>query len=166
MMKTFKNLEEMKPYYNEKTNTYEFIENGRPIDILIDFDLNIECNIKSRDINASEDIKACNIKSRNINAWNIKACDIKARDINACDIKADDIIARDINAWNINARDINAAWDIRASRDIQAEDIRAENIRYNSVCYARQKFVCNSIKGKIPNSKHFCLDSEIVISNK
>ena len=175
MMKIFKNMEEMKPYYNEKTNTYEFIENGNLIDVKIDFDLNIECNIKSRDIKA-KDIQACNIKSRDINAWNIKACDINAcdinacdinaRDIKACDINADDIIARDIKAWNIKARDINAAWDIRASRDIQAEDINANNIRYNSVCYARSKFVCNSIKGKRPNSKHFCLDSEIVISNK
>ena len=45
------NQEEMKPYYNEKINTYEFIENNRLIDIKIDFDLNIECNIKARNIN-------------------------------------------------------------------------------------------------------------------
>ena len=115
IMEIFKNIEEMKPYYNEKTNTYEFIENGLPIDILINFDLYITSCIYARDINAC--------------------------DINACDI----------NAWDINAC------------DIRAENINANNIRYDSVCYARQKFVCNSIEGIRPNSKHFCLDSEIVI---
>lgn len=49
-MKVFNSLEEMKLYYNEKINTYEFIENNRLIDIKIDFDLNMECNIKANNI--------------------------------------------------------------------------------------------------------------------
>ena len=100
----------MKPYYNEETNTYEFIENGCHIDIVIDFELDINSNIR-----------------------------------------AGDIKARDIKAWDISAEDISA------------ENINANNILYDSVCYARSKFVCNSIKGIRENSKHFCLDSEIVI---
>lgn len=88
------NQEEMKPYYNEKINTYEFIENNRLIDIKIDFDLNIECNI---------------------NARNINALDIKARDINARYINARDIQAGNINAWDIKALDIKA-WDINANK--------------------------------------------------
>ena len=130
-MKIFKNLGEMKPYYNEKTKTYEFIENRFHIDIVIDFELDINSNIRARNINAKD------IQAGDINAW-----DIKARDIKSCDIKAGDI---------------NAG-------DIQAENINSNNIQYNSVCYARSKFVCNSIKGIRPNSKHFCLDSEIVIN--
>ena len=135
-MKIFKSLEEMKPYYNEKTNTYEFIENGCYIDIVIDFDLYITSHIYALNISAR------NIQARNINAGNINASDIRAWDI---------------NAWDINAKNINA-WDIKAC------DINANNIQYNSVCYARSKFICNSIKGTRPNSKHFCLDSEIVIN--
>ena len=214
MMKIFKNIEEMKPYYNEKTNTYEFIENGCPIDIVIDFELDINSNIRAWDIKACEDIDAIDINAKDISACDIKACDIKAGDIKAWDINArninagnikacEDIDAIDINAWDINARDIKAkdikaldikagdikakdikaldikagdikakdikAWDIKAL-DIQAEDIRAENINannilYSSVCYARQKFVCNSIKGERPNSKYFCLDSEIIVND-
>ena len=129
-MKIFNNLEEMKPYYNEETNTYEFIENNRLIDVKIDFDLNIGCNINARDF-----------ISRNIKARNIRARDINSDNINAWDIKAKYIIARDISAENINAN----------------------NILYYSVCYASSEFVCNSIKGTRPNSKYFCLDSEIVI---
>lgn len=140
MIKIFKNLEEMKPYYNEKTNTYIFSENNRLIDIKIDFDLNIECNINADDINA-----------RDINAWDIKAWDINAWNINARGIKA-----RDINAWNINAGDIKAC-------DINALDIKANNISFNAVCFAYKTFVCNTIIGRRENSKYFCLDSEIVI---
>lgn len=113
------NQEEMKLYYNEKINTYEFIENNRLIDIKIDFDLNI--------------------KSSNIEAGNIEACNIEA--------------------GNINARDIN-------SRDINADNINANNISFYSVCFARETFVCNSIKGIRENSKYFCLDSDVVIKSQ
>ena len=132
------NQEEMKLYYNEKINTYEFIENNRLIDIKIDFDLNIECNINARNINAW-DIKARDIQALNINAWNI-------------------------NAWNINSGDINA-WNIN-SGDINADNIDANNISFYSVCFARETFVCNSIKGRRENSKYFCLDSEVVIKSQ
>ena len=177
-MKVFNSLEEMNPYYNEETNTYEFIENNRLIDIKIDFDLNMECNIKSRNIKALDIkardiqalyIKSCDIKSRNIKALDIKACNInsgniKACDIEAWDIEAFDIKARDIQAFDINAGDINA-WDIN-SGDINARNIKANNISFYAVCFARETFVCNSIKGRRENSKYFCLDSEVVIKSQ
>ena len=94
-MKTFNNLEEMQPYYNKKTNTYEFIENQKMIDVEFDFNLKIYRNIKARNIKA-EDINACNI-----DAWNINARDINACNINACNINAGDINAGDINAGDI-----------------------------------------------------------------
>ena len=112
-------------------------------------------NISARNIQA-RNINAGNINASDIRAWDIKAGDINAKNIKAWDIKAWDIKAGDIKAWDIKAGDINA-WDIKAC------DINANNIQYNSVCYARSKFICNSIKGTRPNSKHFCLDSEIVI---
>lgn len=107
----------------------------------VDFKCNIvvDSGIFSNDIKAW-DINARNIKSRNINAWNIKASD-------------------DINAWDINA------WDINAS-DINASDINANNISFYSVCFARETFVCNSIKGRRENSKYFCLDSDVVIKSQ
>lgn len=87
------NQEEMKRYYDCKTNTYIFND-----------DVEFRCNI---DVEAS--------------------------------IKALEIIARDINAGNIKAKDIV----------------------YYAVCFAYEKLVCKSIKGRRENSKHFCLDSEI-----
>lgn len=94
-MKIFNTLDEMKPYYNENTNTYKFVENNKLIDIDIHFNLDVKSNIESR-----------NIKALNINACNIKALNINALDINALDINACNINAWNINAWNINACDI------------------------------------------------------------
>ena len=90
----------------------------------------------------------------------IDACDIDARDINSGDINANN----NINAWDINAGNINAV-DIN-SRDINADNINANNISFYSVCFARETFVCNSIKGRRENSKYFCLDSDVVIKNQ
>lgn len=82
-----------------------------------------------------------------------------------CDI----VVDSGINAWDINALDINAcdikAWDIKA-RDINALDIKANNISFYAVCFARETFVCNSIKGRRENSKYFCLDSDVVIKSQ
>jgi hypothetical protein len=137
-MKTFNSLEEMEPYYNEKTNAYEFSENGTWIDVEFAFDLSVVA-----------DIKACNIDAYNINACNINACNIDARNINAYNINA-----RNINAWNIDAGNINA-WNIDAGE-----------ITYLAVCFAYNNIVCTKIEGKRKNAKHFCLDGEIIIKDK
>ena len=157
------NQEEMKPYYNEEINTYIFSENNRLIDIKIDFDLNIECNIKALDIKAL-DIKAWDINACEINACDIKAHNIFARDIQACNIKACEINALDINSCDINARYINAR-DIQAG-NINSWDINANKISFYAVCFAYKTFVCNTIRGIRENSKYFCLDSDVVIKNQ
>lgn len=69
-MLTFKNLEEMKPYYNKNTNIYEFMENEEPLDVCFDFDLAVKYSIKAGNITAW-DIDAWDIKARNIKAGNI-----------------------------------------------------------------------------------------------
>jgi hypothetical protein len=154
-MKQFNNLEEMKPYLNEETETYEFSENGERLDIEITFDLSIDgdiiaSNITAKNINAA-DITARDIDARDIDARDIDASNIKAGDIDAADITARDIDARDIDAWNIKAGDISScsiiasnikagditAFDIEASnikaRDIDAWNIRARNIEARNI---------------------------------
>lgn len=132
-MLIFNSLEEMQPYYNKKTKTYEFTRGGKLQDVCIGFNLDIDSHIKARDVDAW-DIKAVDIDTWNIRAWNITAGDIDAMDITA----------RDISAGFINACNINA-WDIS----------------YYSVCCTRNYFKCKSVKGRRRNSKHFCLDHEI-----
>ena len=167
-MKTFNSLEEMRPYYNENTNAYEFFENGERIDIRINFFLDIDRNITAGNIVAVY-IVAENINAKNINAKNITAENIKAWDIESRDIKTGNIDAWNINAWNINADNINAdninAININAE-NINAENINARDIEFYAVCFSYETFICNSIKGNHKNSKYFCLDSEVVINKK
>ena len=80
-----KNKEEMEQYYNERTNTYEFMACGDAIDVEFLFNVDVK-----RDINA-KNIKALNIKALNINARDIKALNINALNIKAWDIKASNI---------------------------------------------------------------------------
>jgi hypothetical protein len=179
-MKQFNNLEEMKPYLNEETETYEFSENGERLDIEITFDLSIDgdiiaSNITAKNINAA-DITARDIDARDIDAYNIKAGDIsscgiivnniKAGDINAFDIEASNIKARDIDAWNIRAQNIEA-------RNIEARDINATNeiiardISFYAVCYAYENIFCRSITGRREdNSKYFALDGKVFIDKE
>ena len=142
-MKTFKNFEEIKQYYNEDTNTYEFVENEQLLDVELIFELSVDSNIHAGNIKALN-INALNINALNINAWDIDASDIDALNINAWDIDASDIDALGINACNINAKDIF----------------------FYAVCFARKTFVCKSIKGQRDNNKYFCLDSDVVIKNE
>ena len=105
-MKTFNSLEEIQPYYNKDTNTYNFAEKHIYFDVCFTFDLSVDSNITSCNIDA-RNIKALNINAWNINCRDIDAQDIDAFDIDACNINALDIYARDIDALVINARNIS-----------------------------------------------------------
>ena len=135
-IKEFNSLEEIEKYYDEKSNTYIFKENGTYIDLVVfNFDLNTSANIEA-------------------------GC-IDAMNINAVDIRAWDIDTRDLNALNIDASDIYA-WDIYAC-NIAAENIKAKNISYFAVCFACDNIKCKSIKGRRENAKHFVLDGKLEI---
>ena len=152
MTEEFNSLAEVEKYYNIKTNTYEFKENGKYIDLVIfNFDLNVEANIDARDILA-----------HNMSTWNITARNIKTLDIDAWHtIIADNIAASNINAWDIEAKTITA-FDINAW-DIKALDITAHDISYLALCSAQRYIRCSSINGRKGNSKHFAFSGLDVI---
>lgn len=152
-MIVIENTEEMKKYYNEETNTYVFDD-----DVEFVVGVCVDSNIVALNIIAS-DINAYNITACDINARDINAEDIIAGDINVRDIIAGDIIAGDIDTRNIDARNINAC-------DINAYDIHAKNILYHAVCFAYKNIICETIKGKRDNAKHFVLDGKITIGEK
>lgn len=134
----FNNLEELKEYYDEKTNTYVFKENDEYLNVVFNFDLRAGASINAWDI------KANNICANNINARNIEALDINAMSIYAC---------------NIDANNINVY-------DIRGFDINANNILYYEVCYACNNLTCNSIEGRRINAKHFVLDGKLTIKGE
>lgn len=137
-IKEFNSLEEIEKYYDEKSNTYIFKEDGKYIDLVVfNFDLDTSANIDA------ECIDALNIDAKNIKAW-----DIDIKDLNAINIEAWDIYARDIYACNI-----------------AADNIKARNISYFAVCFAYDNIKCNSIIGRRDNAKHFVLDGKLEIEN-
>ena len=135
---------------------------------------NIVCLNGKHNLTVKGNIDAWDIDAGNIDAWDIDARNIYAWDIDAWDIDAYNIDAWDIDAGNIDAWDIDAgkidAWDIDARNinagDINTYNIDAENIIYYAVCCSYNDIVCESIKGKRENSKHFCLDGKITIKEK
>ena len=163
-MKEFNNLEEMKEYYEERTNTYVFRENDEYIDLVVlNFDLEVQANIEAKDIKG-KDIMVQELNARDIAAEDIEAWNIMARDIHADDVFASDMNIRDINARDIEALDISAdnieARDIGA-KDIKATSIKARDIIYYALCFAYENITCRTIVGKRDNHKHFVLDGSI-----
>ena len=183
MNKKFNSIEEIKKYYDKKTNTYIFKEGKDYIDIVtFDFNLKIRANIdainiKAKNIDAwgiiAESIKAENITAADINIDDIKALDIFSEDIDANDIKANDITAGNIDACNITAHDITAldinAYKLKAedidAGNIIASDIVAKDIYYFAVCVAYKNLKCRSIKGKRKNAKYLILDETVGVEN-
>ena len=161
MIKEFNTLKEIKKYYDKKSNTYIFKEDGAYIDLVIfDFNLTVKANINALNIKALN-IKAFDIHARDIKANNIIAKDIDVDNIECADIDARNINALDMNSLNISARDLHA--DNINSRNITAINIDALYINYDMLCIAVQNIKCKSIKSGIENAKHFVLHGTLEI---
>ena len=153
MTKEFNSLEEIQKYYDVKSNTYVFKENGNYINnVVFNFDLKVRANIIAVDINAH------NINAYDIDAGDIIAGDIDAKNIDAYNIDALNIKAGDIDAVNIKVNNIDCG-------NIEATNITAQDISYYAVCFAYDNIKCKSIKGRIENAKHFVLDGKLEIEN-
>lgn len=156
MIKEFYNLYEIQKYYDEKSNTYIFKENGDYIELIVfKFNLHVDANIDASNIKAWN-IKANDIDVTNIDCYDIKVKNITANNIIAYDIEANDIDSWNIRAWNLNANNINA-------ENIEVDSIDANDISYLAFCFAYYNINCKSIKGRIDNAKHFVAYGKIEI---
>ena len=168
MTKEFNSLDEIQKYYDVKSNTYIFKEDGSYINnVVFNFDLIVRANITAVDINA-HNINAYDINVGDIIAGDIDVFKITAGDINAGNINANNIDACDIDALNIKAGDIDAV-NIKVnnidSGNIEAININAQDISYYAVCFAYNNIKCKSIKGRRDNAKHFVLDGKLEIED-
>ena len=94
--KKFYNLEEIEKYYNEKTNTYSFEENGVYLNVIFLFDLEVNSNIYANNIIAERMI-CLNIIAERMICLNISASAIDASNIVANRIIANIICANAVN---------------------------------------------------------------------
>lgn len=159
--KIFNSLEEMAPYYltqYQEFQNYEFVENGKRVDIIINFNLVVDGNIKAGNITG------LNISARHINASKIDASHITAESIRSGNISARDITSCSIFAGNIDADCITA--EHLDAYNIHAFEIKASTIFFQAVCYTYNNIVCKNIRGLRENSKYFSLDGKVIIETE
>ena len=112
-------------------------------------DIKIECNIN---INASimcRDLDCGYLYCQNLDCWDLDCMDLNCGDLNCMDLNCMDLDCKDLNCMDLNCRDLHCG-----------------DLSYYAVAFAYESFKCKSIEGRRNNSKHFCLDSEVIITGE
>lgn len=74
-------------------------------------------------------------------------------------LKIEDDVTFEFSFSNINISiDV---WDLYAEY-VDARNIKARDIKYYAVCVAYENIECVSIEGRLNNSRHFCIDGEVI----
>ena len=66
------------------------------------------------------------------------------------------IICRNLYCWDLDCGNLNCG-------NLDCGDLDCGNLSYYAIAVAYYKFKCKSVVGRRINSKHFCLDSEVII---
>ena len=140
---TFNNIDELQPYYDKDSDTYDLTSFD---EVVLTFNLYTISNIH-----------AVNIDARIIKANNIVAKESIAGDMDVADITAEKTYVGDIRCGNAVIKDLFLADNICAS------DIDAKEISYHAFCFAYNDIRCQTIEGRLCNSKHFTLHGIIDI---
>ena len=72
-------------------------------------------------------------------------------------IECNIIINASIICWNLDCGDLHCM-------DLDCMNLDCRDLSYYAVAFAYESFKCKSIEGRRNNSKHFCLDSEVKIT--
>jgi len=116
----------------------------------------LEADIKDGLLRVDDNVKIeCNI---NINAsiicWNLDCMNLNCGNLNCWNLNCWNLDCRDLNCRNLDCRDLNCM------------DLHCRNLSYYAVAFAYESFKCKSVVGRRNNSKHFCLDSEVIITGE
>jgi len=99
-------------------------------------DVTIECSITT-----DAYITCQNLTCMDLNCWNLNGRNLNGQNLTCQNLNCRNLICWDLNCQNLNCRDIS----------------------FYAVAVAYRTFDCESIKGRRPNSKYLCLDSDVVI---
>jgi len=92
-------------------------------------------------------------------SWNLKCQDLDCWDLDCWNLKCWNLDCWNLDCLNLKCKDLKC-WDLKC------QELKAKNVSYYGVAVAYNSMEVESIKGRRKNSKHFCLDSEIVIKKK
>ena len=121
----------------------------------------LEADIKDGLLKVDDDVKIeCNI---NINAsiicWNLDCGYLYCQNLDCWDLDCMDLDCGDLNCGDLNCMDLNCG-------DLNCKDLNCGDLSYYAIAVAYYKFKCKSVVGRRNNSKHFCLDSEVIITGE
>ena len=116
----------------------------------------VEADIKDGLLKVNDDVKIeCNIS---INA------SIICRDLYCWDLDCGNLNCGDLDCGNLNCEDLKC-MDLHCG-DLNCGDLECMDLSYYAIAVAYYKFKCKSVVGRRINSKHFCLDSEVIITGE
>ena len=116
----------------------------------------VEADVKDRVLKIDDDVTFdCDINIKvHIICKDLICWDLDCRNFNCRDLHCGDLIC-----WDLHCLDIDCA-------DLNCQDLHCRDLNYHAVAFAYKTFKCKSVKGRRKNSKHFCLDSDIIITGK
>ena len=116
----------------------------------------VEAAIKNRILRVNDDVKIeCNIS---INA-SIICRDLDCMDLDCGNLNCGNLDCGNLDCGNLNCRDLDC-WNLNCW------DLDCRDLSYYAIAVAYYKFKCKSVVGRRINSKHFCLDSEVIITGE
>ena len=124
---------------------------------IIDDDLTVEGNIRCE--GGKWDLKCWDLDCEDLDCEDLKCRDLKCMDLKCMDLDCRDLDCKNLDCWNLKCDNLNCG-------DLNCGELKARNVSYYGVAFAYSSMEVESIKGRRDNSKHFCLDSKIVIKKK
>jgi len=125
-------------------------------DVTFDCDINIKAHIICKDLDCRD------LNCGNLNCGNLNCGNLNCRNLNCGDLNCGNLNCRNLNCGNLNCMDLNCmdlnCWNLNCG------DLNCMDLSYYAIAVAYYKFKCKSVVGRRNNSKHFCLDSKIVIT--
>ena len=119
----------------------------------------VESDIKDGLLRVNDNVKIeCNISiNASIICWDLDCGDLDCWDLDCGDLNCGDLNCMDLNCMDLDCKDLNCM-------DLNCRDLNCMDLSYYAIAVAYYKFKCKSVVGRRNNSKHFCLDSEVIIT--
>lgn len=115
-------FDQIKKFYNSKTNTYEFIKNNKFLDVFFDININVNSSI------IGGKIEGFNFTANNIDCLELEACNVISSNINAIHCSANKIHANKIKSITIECNELTAITV--CCNEIECDRITVKTIKY------------------------------------
>lgn len=135
--------EELNPFYDTSTETYEFIKDGKFLSVTFKHPMIIEGHIKAFYIYANF------LKVRNITTYGLKAKDVFCEDVKAIDIVCQNLIGNHVYTKTLYAKDIILGVLHATSISYYAACICYTSLRTKTLTHRKEDYIEHVLKDTI-----------------